>query len=519
MALACARLIAAGALAAAGVSAGTLAGRVVEDHSGTPMGSAGVRIFPAAGGALAADLDTDGQGRFEAAELPAGEYRIDVSKPSYVSTTLRVRVGNASSPVLVRLVRCGAFVGQVTDLEGQPVRDAFVYTMVKTAGGGPFRRFGAQEPGKYSQVDERGQYRLYNLPPGQYAVAAAYGATSMMMSMKGSASAHRTAGSGVLFYPNNDRPQVFTISGGEEFRADFAILPAAVYTASGKVEPRPAASVGIWVTLTPLDQPALAAATTEAAPDGSFRFEGIGPGSYELYAWGPLRSRGGGFGQAGPQPLYGRTRVEVGAQNVEGILIPMEKGRSASFMMRPASGQQPDKGCPATAQLSLAAVEDHALRVERRPEVSFVKEAIVDDLPPGRYYATLSNLGENCYQAGDAILDLTGAAESKPLAIAVAPAGSIRGRLTGTAKPAEFAVVMAASERVDSANPVEIAIPDAEGRFAFGGLRPGRYRIAAQPAAEGPKARWLPDVARMFEIDVPGGAPTEMELPAPAVTK
>jgi protocatechuate 3,4-dioxygenase beta subunit len=58
-----------------------------------------------------------------------------------------------------------------------------------------------------------------------------------------------------------------------------------------------------------------------------------------------------------------------------------------------------------------------------------------------------------------------------------------------------------------------LAFTDEQGHFEFAGLRPGRYRIAAQPAAGPAKARWVADFAHMMEIDVPGGVPTELELP------
>jgi len=72
-------------------------------------------------------------------------------------------------------------------------------------------------------------------------------------------------------------------------------------------------------------------------------------------------------------------------------------------------------------------------------------------------------------------------------------------------------VVLLNSESTDSA--AQLAFPDAYGKFNFGGLRPGRYRIAAHPSAEA-KSRWVADVSRMIEIDVPGGSPTDLELPA-----
>jgi hypothetical protein len=53
----------------------------------------------------------------------------------------------------------------------------------------------------------------------------------------------------------------------------------------------------------------------------------------------------------------------------------------------------------------------------------------------------------------------------------------------------------------------QLAFPDRDGRFAFESLRPGRYRVAARRGA---------DVSRVVEVDVRGGAPTIVELPADA---
>jgi hypothetical protein len=60
-----------------------------------------------------------------------------------------------------------------------------------------------------------------------------------------------------------------------------------------------------------------------------------------------------------------------------------------------------------------------------------------------------------------------------------------------------------------------LAFPDANGHFAFDGLHPGRYRIAAQSAAES-KARWVADVAHMTAVEVKGGVATEIQVSAPA---
>ena len=136
------------------------------------------------------------------------------------------------------------------------------------------------------------------------------------------------------------------------------------------------------------------------------------------------------------------------------------------------------------------------------------------NLAPGKFRISAMNLGSACYQANQAIADLS--AESPgPVAIELAAAGQITGALrAGAARPAEFVVVLLE----DGASPdaqARLAFPDPQGHFGFDGLRPGRYRVAAQPAAES-KARWVSDVTRMTELEVKGGSPTEIELPAAA---
>ena len=60
---------------------------------------------------------------------------------------------------------------------------------------------------------------------------------------------------------------------------------------------------------------------------------------------------------------------------------------------------------------------------------------------------------------------------------------------------------------------MQIAFPDAEGRFAFTDLRPGEYRIAVRPADMESGERWVPGLEKMFAVEVAGGTATEVELP------
>jgi hypothetical protein len=307
----------------------------------------------------------------------------------------------------------------------------------------------------------------------------------------------------VLFYPNNQRPRLFAVAGGEEYAGtDFAIQPQVLYKVSGKVE-LPAAGSKVELSLASADQPALSYATKEAEKDGRFVFEGIAPGSYELFASGPKQGYGYLGAILGPKAFFGRTRVEV-IQDVENLAVAMQESKSVAVVLRGQPGP-----CPAMATVTLAPLEAWHIMADRIVEARFDEPKLVEQLAPGRYQATATKLGSTCYQAGVAVVDAAAAGGSGPIVVTVAPAGSIRGKLVGGS--GEFAVALVAEE---GDAPVQIALPDAEMKFTFGALPPGRYRVAVRRAAEG---RWVADLAQMIELEVPGGAPTDVELPAPPV--
>jgi beta-lactamase regulating signal transducer with metallopeptidase domain len=474
-------------------------GRVVEDSSGNPVASAEVRFHKAGMRELAADLDSDRDGRVRASDLPAGDYTVDVSKPNYITASMKLKIpGDA---VTVRLVRYAVISGQVTDQQGKPVPGTIHAPYGRTIGGARVAVLAKTEAGEEARVvrelplEEGGKYRVYDLPPGQYVVGLWYDGLK--------------EGAGVQLYPDNAHPRAFTVGGGEEYpNIDFLVLPQGSNRVSGKVEVRKKGEV-YSVALGLPEQPVLPIAQTLTKDDGSFEFDRVPTGAYDLFVGGPDHGYGMRMSLLGPDPVFARQKVAVSG-NVENLTIALSPGRSVAVTLRGHGSDAPPPGCPQSVSVYAASLEPWALLFQNNTMVAAGKETTVKNLAPGRFRLSAGSLGGGCYQANDAIADLSGETPA-PVAIELAAAGQIHGTLAGAARPSGFAVVLLESGGVFGSE-TRLAFPDAQGRFAFESLHPGRYRIAAEPAAE-PKARWVADVARMTELEVTGGSATEVELP------
>lgn len=346
-----------------------LAGQVIEDSSGSPLVSAELRFHQKGTRELAADLETDRQGRFRATELPPGDYTVDLSKPNYVTTTFKLHA--PATGLLLRLVRYGVMDGSVRDAAGRPIPGRVLAPGGRTIGGARLTVM-AKAPGtedlqsvRQISVEEGGHYRIYDLPPGQYAIGLWYSGLN--------------EGSGMQFYPDNVHPRIFTVAGGEEYGTiNFTVEPRQSYAVSGKIE-LPAGKKQFQLALGLPEQPALPIAQTLTEDDGTFRFEKVPAGTYDLFAAGPT----GGYGAfdsilGGGEPLFGRTRVQVIAQSVEGLSVPLSPGRPLKLVLRPQAG------CPQTVAVSLASLEPWAVMFSPSAQVAFGQEQTIRNLAPGR---------------------------------------------------------------------------------------------------------------------------------------
>lgn len=171
-----------GELAPGGTS--LVAGQVIDPGTGRPVPDAIVALWIYGATGAGARVMADAQGRFVFVNAPAGKYRLRAEKPGYSTGYFNQRtvdgpesfVEVSDNQILTDLAvaawKCGAISGTVTDEAGQAVVGVSVEAYRKTVLYGEVR-LAPRDILRTSDVttDDRGMYRLSNLPPGEYAVA------------------------------------------------------------------------------------------------------------------------------------------------------------------------------------------------------------------------------------------------------------------------------------------------------------------------------------------------------------
>ena len=124
---------------------------------------------------------TDGDGKYEFKELPAGRYNVFASKGSYVGLSygqqrpfepgkpLEILEAQTVEKVDFALPRGGVITGRIVDEFGEPLADAQVSAQRYQNIAGRRRLVPAGRP---AQTNDIGEFRLFAIPPGQYYLSA-----------------------------------------------------------------------------------------------------------------------------------------------------------------------------------------------------------------------------------------------------------------------------------------------------------------------------------------------------------
>jgi protocatechuate 3,4-dioxygenase beta subunit len=461
-------------------------GIVTDGETGSPIESAVVQLELTPNRMVVDETTTDKDGRFAFVDVATGEYQIRSEKSGYLDvlfgkeTSKEVSVsGMGFEPIRLSLVRSCVITGRVFDVAGQPARGAKVVALNRRAVRGAIR---LQPEGDGVLLDDRGEFRLYDLIPGFYTLAVV------------PAGEPNTAGFAPLYFPRvteAGRADFIEMHPGET-RSDIEMsLPA------GRTQEIKGTVTGIssdWgehavaVSLLPVDGISLVIQSVMADKNGNFRFPAIPPGSYRVIAYGPVIARGSGGPMAGENSRHGAVNIEIIGGDLGDVTIALSKGVAVevSVLMEPTSNEK--SVCYAHAEADLQSV-DTVPTLDESFRARLAKDsALMHEIPIGRYTAKLGGLGMPCFvqdvtfgeQRGPVInLNKSG----KLVFILSTRSGSITGTVVGddgSVKPRAQVILVPPEEAPEMlTSQIRTTKSDERGSFRLDQIPPGHYRILA----------------------------------------
>jgi hypothetical protein len=519
------------------VGNGSIQGSVVSAAGNAAVPNASV-VIARVGGALAdyRAVETDTSGRFAVRDLVVGSYRIYVERDGFLrgehgsrfsgsaGTPVSIAEAQVAAPVVIMLTPTGAIAGRVSD--GSRAAPLVWVRALKPEFFDGQRSF---RIAAWAQTDDRGEFRLFGLPPGLYFVSAILPANPRLEGPNLITPAIPTRANGNVYSTSapatadNLDPRVFDALAAPavyhpgttniERAVAVEVRPgdsvAGLSLALAHVEPRrvrgrvtatdPAALASLRVTLTPVLSATNAPIPSPAIAEGRFDFARVPPGRYIVSAFSPA---------ANSIRFTGSAIVDVGATDVSGVSVAMNPGVTVtgtlsidgraltaadgalSIQLQSASPGTPGQGAQrvqpdGTFTLSNVFPGRYRFRVIQAGKTPWVKSArwgaddvamapiVVEGEPAGRTLTV--ELSTKTASIDVAVLDAQRRPVSGVLVVGV-PEAARRGRTSN----------------------YKSASTDAQGRVRFEDVAPGEYRIFATTDIS--LADWQdPDVLRRFE--------------------
>jgi hypothetical protein len=239
---------------------------------------------------------TNGLGKFEIRDLPAGRFTLNASRAGYLSVSFgQTRIGEPGRPIELAdgealdssdmvLPHTALISGHVLDEAGEPLAGANVMTMQMKYFNGRRRLL----PVRGQTIsDDTGQYRLSGLEPGEYYVQA-----SSRETWETDPPDKQTLGFLPTFYPsspNQGEAQRVRVRAGQDVPAiDIALLPGKVGKVSGTAfnsQGGPLAGENVNLSFEIRGENFMMMSggqSTKVNPDGTFTFRNIAPAEYHL---------------------------------------------------------------------------------------------------------------------------------------------------------------------------------------------------------------------------------------------
>jgi protocatechuate 3,4-dioxygenase beta subunit len=447
---------------------------------------------------------TDGEGRFEFSDLPAGSFRVDAEKAGFFSS--REQAIGALQPAFdlkgeavrdgleVELAPWGAIEGTIFDERGDPVAYASVQTLQVRYHHG--RRVLTDASTRQLVTDHRGRYRLYGLRPGQYIVSATVGEL-----FSGELPEY-----GRTYYPGTTDPAsaLFTkIDGTEALGVDLTLSRTKTVRVSGTWLNALGRPGGGSLRLMPSGPSLLGvSAGARIQPDGAYEFVNVLPGQYVIQAAQTNMNRW-------TEGDFAAVPVTVGETDVSGLVIQPRSGSriTGRFTFDTAApGHAPTRASIdlTTVPVDFLLAPPNLATAEIRSDWTFELAGITGErrlhlarVPPGW---ALDAIRVDGADVTDRPLAFDGRRVQHVEVVLTDRLASLAGVVTDErGNPVPGAAVVASSTDRNTWYPssrfLRTATAGADGRFTIAGLPPGLYFASAvfRLPIDGPGAWQDPD--------------------------
>jgi Polysaccharide lyase family 4, domain II len=377
---------------------------------------------------------SDVQGRFQFAEVLPGTYTLYAERRGFIGqafgarriagkgAVLTIEPGSRTKDLVFKLVPQSVLTGKLTDEDGDPMENVSVVMLQWMYGRG---KRSLRPIGGATLTDDRGEYRLSNVSPGQYYLAAHRGRSVAGMQMRSAGTPsdalkpekdyHTMYYPGVLEYsaalPITVKPAADLRDISIQFRKTrvFSVHGQVVDEATGRMIP------GTVVALVPAKVDSVVSVSglgSTRLGDGRFEITGVIPGSYHIMAQ---------VTQSG-HISYSRQPVDVIGDDVSGVVVRIPRSIELRGQVRIAEEDRQAAKDAAVLEfsklrISLVPVDGIMVGNVAKAEVARDGSFVIASVTPDKLRVSVSGLPSGWYvqafvidgrQHRDGVIDLKG---------------------------------------------------------------------------------------------------------------
>jgi carboxypeptidase family protein len=435
---------------------GSISGRVVSDQTpASPIAHAMVSVTTVDGQPVAVAY-TDAHGQFAASSLAAGRYVIVATRPAFVrapygarrndrtGTPITLADGQQVSNLTIAMARGAVITGTVTD-GGQPIPGVLVRVLQYRLMDGERTLVPVGQAGgpTTDTTDDRGMYRLFGLPAGEYVISASprplAGGDIRQMTPADIQSVRQAiqAANAAATTPQVRPPDAVTVTYATVYYPGTTVMANAAPLSVAAGEERSGIDLAMQLVRTahvdgvvvtppgvppPSVQMLLVASGTGSGglmpmsisinrvvpgPDGRFSYTGVAPGQYTITARATVQGGNGADANVGPgrglaavpkvppgvqgPALWGQADVTVNGDNISGVSVTLQPGMTISGRVAvEAAGVSPPDLANARLQLTPASMAGGPMIGVPLPTIDASGHFTMTGVVPGRYRLSAS---------------------------------------------------------------------------------------------------------------------------------